>query len=803
MNNPIAVVAARQPHNTETLDAALQYYAAGYSLLPIGNRGMYRKRPQGRWKHYQTRRAPLSRLNFWYDRERPFGIGLVCGAISRLELYDFDHDAARVFAESMHDLQDIDLAGIAVRVNTPSDGIHLWTLPDRSIIIPGNEILASEIIGPGKRRKFIETRGEGGMALAPGCSAECHPRGGIYRGSVEALANLRPMSAEIRDRLRTAFRKHDRAPAATTRTTVDFADSPTPRRTSATAASLSRFDIEARAVAYLDKCDPAISDHGGHNTTIAVARAIVLGFNLGADAGFDILAKFYNPRCSPPWSDAELLHKCQDADVDATFEKRRGWLLDEELPARNTKRSPNQSRRVSNEQPPKALEEMRHVSAEDKKKRHKKIARAFPRLASAFRLGLLRLSGRATNRGHVRFRRRRTQTFDARLASPATGNAHAVSVGHPGPMVPFRRREEAGSCCLQGGDPARDHASVRMLRKTDLDFTDVTGPPLAAGAAVPDASPAPSPLLAPTFARDFSRYKFCRHCSRVFKYHPVHIESMFQRFPCKRLSCEDCHPIVVDHWKATFGYRLAEWESGERQRQGDAAEASPRLYAYRIDTEQEWNTAARNIRDRGGDYYGIDIWGTYCVHAVSSVLPASVRRRGPSHWRELSVDDARKHLHNLIDQLPHRGGYKPVHRSKAWKLIEVKKADDKGWIQLGLVKAEQQEIERVCRKWGVPLNASRHVRGGSVFSPWDGQVIHLPRTWTEAVARLFYDDLTIGGVEPPLSSMESELGLEESGGLAADGLAAASTGCQFVVRMGGGASRREELIEMTAAKLSE
>src|SRR5262249_56594321 len=57
-----------------------------------------------------------------------------------------------------------------------------------------------------------------------------------------------------------------------------------------------------------------------------VARAVVYGFDLGADRGFDLLRKEYNPRCHPPWSEAELRHKCKEAD-ERPFDKPRGWLL--------------------------------------------------------------------------------------------------------------------------------------------------------------------------------------------------------------------------------------------------------------------------------------------------------------------------------------------------------------------------------------------------------------------------------------------------------------------------------------------
>jgi putative DNA primase/helicase len=81
-----------------------------------------------------------------------------------------------------------------------------------------------------------------------------------------------------------------------------------------------------RALAYLAKCPPAISGCGGHDQTFAVARAIVYGFDLGPEAGYQLLAEAYNPRCQPPWPERDLRHKCRDAD-EKPCRKPRGWLL--------------------------------------------------------------------------------------------------------------------------------------------------------------------------------------------------------------------------------------------------------------------------------------------------------------------------------------------------------------------------------------------------------------------------------------------------------------------------------------------
>jgi hypothetical protein len=103
---------------------------------------------------------------------------------------------------------------------------------------------------------------------------------------------------------------------------------PRRRTRSCTAATDRRPNAITRALDYLAACDPAVSGQGGHPQTFAVARALVWGFDLGAEVGFDLLWEHYNPRCLPPWSEKELRHKCQDADTKP-FGKPRGYLLHE------------------------------------------------------------------------------------------------------------------------------------------------------------------------------------------------------------------------------------------------------------------------------------------------------------------------------------------------------------------------------------------------------------------------------------------------------------------------------------------
>lgn len=78
----------------------------------------------------------------------------------------------------------------------------------------------------------------------------------------------------------------------------------------------------------------------GSSACLWACRVAVWGFALGEDVGFDLVAAHYNPRCAPPWSDAELRKKCRDAN-DPTFKHPRGWLLDKELdrPAQRPERT--------------------------------------------------------------------------------------------------------------------------------------------------------------------------------------------------------------------------------------------------------------------------------------------------------------------------------------------------------------------------------------------------------------------------------------------------------------------------------
>jgi putative DNA primase/helicase len=77
-----------------------------------------------------------------------------------------------------------------------------------------------------------------------------------------------------------------------------------------------------RAEAYLATIDPAVANAGGHDQTFYAACRLLLGFDLTIDQAFGLLQK-WNQKCQPPWSDAELWHKLEDANQKADA---RGYL---------------------------------------------------------------------------------------------------------------------------------------------------------------------------------------------------------------------------------------------------------------------------------------------------------------------------------------------------------------------------------------------------------------------------------------------------------------------------------------------
>lgn len=84
-----------------------------------------------------------------------------------------------------------------------------------------------------------------------------------------------------------------------------------------------------RVMAYLDRCQGAVSGHGGHDHTFRVTCAVVKGFDCDADEAYDYLQS-WNSKCVPPWSEPELRHKINSALDAGDLLGKPGYLLEKE-----------------------------------------------------------------------------------------------------------------------------------------------------------------------------------------------------------------------------------------------------------------------------------------------------------------------------------------------------------------------------------------------------------------------------------------------------------------------------------------
>jgi hypothetical protein len=185
-------------NSNETLDAALAYANAGISFIPIKRNGS--KAPDGsrlprEWNKAEARQkatwTPLQKqlptgeqIQSWFGGSKPAGIATVGGAISGgLEILDFDTRAEEIFARFC-ELVEAEAPELLAKINvvqTPRKptGYHLrYRRPGN---VPGNTKLAIDPNLPPDERTLIETRGEGGYALAPGSPPDCHENNEPYR----------------------------------------------------------------------------------------------------------------------------------------------------------------------------------------------------------------------------------------------------------------------------------------------------------------------------------------------------------------------------------------------------------------------------------------------------------------------------------------------------------------------------------------------------------------------------------------------------------------------------------------------
>lgn len=83
--------------------------------------------------------------------------------------------------------------------------------------------------------------------------------------------------------------------------------------------------VTDRATKYLARMEPSVSGQRGHDRLFAAACVLILGFSLDPEVALGVLASEFNPRCTPAWSERELIHKVRQAEKQPGA---RGYMLD-------------------------------------------------------------------------------------------------------------------------------------------------------------------------------------------------------------------------------------------------------------------------------------------------------------------------------------------------------------------------------------------------------------------------------------------------------------------------------------------
>jgi energy-coupling factor transporter ATP-binding protein EcfA2 len=200
------------------LSLSRSFAAAGLSVVPIRSDGS--KAAAVKWEAYQKQPPTDAELSRWFGNGSRYGLAVVHGKVSGgSECVDIDApDLLDAFCELLEETAP-GLYGRLVRVKTPRDG---WHLIYRCPVVEGNQKLAERAVkvdvadeaearrqglrklADGRWYKIdalVETRGEGGYAIAPGSPAECHPLGKPYELLNGSFADIPEITAEEREKL--------------------------------------------------------------------------------------------------------------------------------------------------------------------------------------------------------------------------------------------------------------------------------------------------------------------------------------------------------------------------------------------------------------------------------------------------------------------------------------------------------------------------------------------------------------------------------------------------------------------------
>lgn len=275
------------------LRVALELYALGLSVIPLHHPGgrervalnRVGKVPLIEWDAFKSRRPTPEELHAWFDVEDRRNFGVVCGRVSGIVVPDCDDEDAVQAAEDC-------LPYTPVRTVT-SKGVHLfYRYPEDAAA--GESFGNKSGVYLGGLRYRVDLRADAGYVVVP---PSIHASGVEYSAPEPwALAFARmPMLAA--GELRALYREPAKPIAARARTVRPITGGG---------------DALEQARRYFAQVPPAVEGCGGDHFTFVQACRAIRDFGLSESEALDVLSD-WNQRCSPPWSERDLLAKLQGA----------------------------------------------------------------------------------------------------------------------------------------------------------------------------------------------------------------------------------------------------------------------------------------------------------------------------------------------------------------------------------------------------------------------------------------------------------------------------------------------------------
>ncbi len=250
------------------------------------------KTPRGLWGSYKSTRAPAEVIRRALSVPKK-NFGIVTGRTSGFVIVDIEDLASKELLEQR-------LPATPLRVKTGK--MEHWYYQIR----PGQEVPRRIRVELDGHEIAVDQLGEGGYAVGP---YSLHPAKHLMDEiEYEALSfdekTAWAESCGIWYEPIGDWSDINKAPAFD----LNWFDPPKPKRV----LVLSNFgstgeEQYVRAEKYIEKVPGAVSGNKGNKSTYVVACRLVKDFGLSESSAFTILRDVFNPKCQPPWSEAELM----------------------------------------------------------------------------------------------------------------------------------------------------------------------------------------------------------------------------------------------------------------------------------------------------------------------------------------------------------------------------------------------------------------------------------------------------------------------------------------------------------------